>query len=124
MKPEEELLNLRAENASLREQLAQRDELIRQLSERLKTLEERLAKDSHNSHLPPSSDRFTRQPKSLRKKSGKKTGGQAGHRGQSLHFSATPDEDVVHEVSHCPHCATDLRPVQPTRGERRQVLDL
>jgi Family of unknown function (DUF6444) len=49
--------------------------------ERVKTLEGQQAKDSHNSHLPPSSDRFVRPPKSLRQKSGKKPSGQKGHRG-------------------------------------------
>jgi len=131
MKPEEELSQLRAENQGLREQieqrdqqLAQRDELIAQLQERLHALEERVAKDSHNSHLPPSSDRFGRQPRSLRKKSGKKPGGQAGHPGQSLRFSATPDEVIVHGVQRCEQCERDLQAVQPTAIERRQVVDV
>src|SRR2546425_6114779 len=42
--------------------------LIDSLHERIKTLEGQQAKDSHNSSLPPSSDRFVRPPKSLRKK--------------------------------------------------------
>jgi Family of unknown function (DUF6444) len=50
--------------------------LIDSLQERIKTLEGQQAKDSHNSSLPPSSDRFVRAPKSLRQKSGKKPGGQ------------------------------------------------
>src|SRR5947209_9951228 len=58
--------------------------LIDFLQERVKTLEGHQAKDSHNSSLPPSSDRFVRPPKSLRKKSGKKPGGQKGHRGHHL----------------------------------------
>ncbi|HEU5379980.1 MAG TPA: DUF6444 domain-containing protein, partial [Ktedonobacteraceae bacterium] len=40
------------------------------LQECVKTLEGQLAKDSHNSSLPPSSDRFARPAKSLRQKSG------------------------------------------------------
>jgi len=84
MTPEEELLELRQENKALQEQMAQRDVLIAQLQQRMQALEEQLAKDSHNSHLPPSSDRFVRQPKSLRKKSGKKAGGQEGHQEVSL----------------------------------------
>jgi transposase len=131
MKPEDELIQVRADNETLRAQLeqytqelAQRDELIAQLQQRLHTLEERLAKDSHNSHLPPSSHRFVRQPKSLRTKSGKKPGGQAGHPGQSLRFSATPDEVVVHEVQRCHHCQQDLHAVVPLGLERRQVIDV
>src|SRR3954454_24204713 len=52
---------------------------IEVLQERVKLLERQQAKDSHNSNLPPSSDRFVRVPKSLRQKSGKKPGGQQGH---------------------------------------------
>ena len=84
---EEELVWLREEKKMLRERLAQRDELIQQqqallaeqhaviqhheeqmssLSEQLKALRDQQASDSHNSHLPPSADRFVRKPKSLR----------------------------------------------------------
>src|SRR6476661_6734196 len=105
MTAEEELIQVRQENKLLREQASLQQELISrqqeqitllerelsmqqeqltQFAEQVKALQERLAKDSHNSHLPPSSDRFSRQPKSLRKKSGKKAGGQEGHQGATL----------------------------------------
>src|SRR5207249_2064970 len=83
-----------------------------------------LKKDSHNSHLPPSSDRFHRQPKSLRKKSGKKAGGQASHAGSTLQLSQTPDTVIVHPVEHCQHCQQDLHEVESLQVERRQVIDL
>src|SRR5712691_7239702 len=142
---EEELVYLRKENTVLRGQLAQRDELIRQqqellsqqntliqrhgeqmssLTEQVKTLQDRLGKDSHNSHLPPSSDRFHRQPKSLRKKSEKQAGGQPGHPGTTLMLSETPDRVIVHAVESCQHCQRDLREVESLLVERRQVLDL
>src|SRR6267154_4714998 len=122
---EEELISLREENTVLREQLAQRDELIQQqhellseqhaliqrhgeqmnrLSEQIKALQDRLAKDSHNSHLPPASDRFRRKQKSLRKKSEKPSVGQPGHEGSSLPWSSTPDEVVEQHVEHCEAC--------------------
>lgn len=115
-----------AEKQTLHEQLAQRDELIATLVVRVQVLEERLVKDSHNSHLPPSSDRFNRQPKpkSLRTKSGKKTGGQQGHRGQSLPLSATPDEVIVQTVEQCQHCGEDLHEQGASQVERRQVIDV
>jgi transposase len=87
-------------------------------------LQEQLKKDSHNSHLPPSSDRFHRQPKSLRKRSGKQPGGQVGHAGNSLKLSDRPDLVIVHPVEHCQHCQQDLREVESLQVERRQVLDL
>src|SRR6266550_6373816 len=117
MTKDEELEQLRQENSALRDQVAL-------LSERISVLEAKLAKDSHNSHLPPSSDRFQRQPKSLRKKSGKKPGGQAGHGGNTLKLSETPDQVIVHPVEHCQHCQRDLREVGSLHVERRQVLDL
>jgi transposase len=142
---EEELVSLREENKVLREQLARQDELIQQqqallseqnaviqhdseqmssLSEQMKALQDRLAKDSHNSHLPPSSDRFVRKPKSLRTKSEKKSGGQPGHPGSSLQFSSTPDEIIEQRVDHCEVCQQDLKSVAACGGERRQVVDL
>jgi transposase len=131
MTAEEEVVYLRQEKSLLQEQLAQRDELIAQmqhelvrLREQMHALQEQLKKDSHNSHLPPSSDRFHRQPKSLRKSSGKKPGGQAGHPGSTLMLSPTPDQVIVHPVEVCQHCQRDLREVESLAVERRQVLDL
>lgn len=145
MSQEEELIQLREENVLLREQSRLQKQLIEQqqeridllekqnslqqqqiaqLSEQVKVLQEQLAKNSHNSHLPPSSDRFVRQPKSLRKKSGKPSGGQRGHEGHALSLSETPDEVIRHAVEKCAHCQHDLRDVVSLRQERRQVIDL
>ncbi len=152
MTVEEELIHLRHENRLLREQASvqqetisvQRDLITRQqeqitllerelslqqeqmaqFAEQVKALQERLAKDSHNSHLPPSSDRFGRQPKSLRQKSGKKPGGQEGHPGKTLLFSPCPDEVMVHPVERCEQCQADLREIPPSMVERRQVVDV
>ncbi len=117
MTKDEELEQLRQENNVLRDQ-------VRLLSERISELEGRLAKDSHNSHLPPSSDRFHRQPKSLRKKSGKQPGGQSGHAGNTLKLSEIPDLVIVHPVDACQHCQHDLHEVASLVVERRQVIDL
>jgi transposase len=72
----EENAVLREENATLRALVAELLPLKKQvedLSVQVKQLESRLAKDSHNSHLPPSSDRLGKpaKTKSLRKQSGK-----------------------------------------------------
>lgn len=124
MTPEERLHQLEQENRDLREQLAQREEQIEQLMQRITALEERLEKNSRNSSLPPSSDRFVRQPKSLRKKSGKKAGGQPGHPGTSLIWNEAPDEVLVHQVTHCQHCHADLQGIAAVQIERRQVVDV
>jgi uncharacterized protein DUF6444 len=93
MTPAEELAALKAENAQQREQIAA-------LLERVRELEAQLAKDSHNSGKPPSSDGLKRQlprTRSLRRKSGKKPGGQIGHPGETLHLVAQPDAIVDHQ---------------------------
>lgn len=99
-------------------------EMIESLQQRVSTLQEQLGKDSHNSSKPPSSDGWKRRTRSLRKKSGKKPGGQAGHHGHHLRQVSTPDEIVLHTVERCEHCACDLSAQQANVPERRQVFDL
>ncbi|SRR6266849_4443514 len=80
---DEELEQAHQANENLREGLKQAIMAIEYLHERVRALEGQQAKDSHNSSLPPSSDRFVRPPKSLRKKSGKKPGGRDAPSGAS-----------------------------------------
>ena len=118
---------LEAQQAVIQQQQHVIEELQKQtaeLADHVHALQERLKKESQNSHLPPSSDRFHRQPKSLRKSSGKKPGGQAGHPGSTLLLSPSPDQVLVHAVERCQHCQHDLQEVESLQVERRQVLDL
>src|SRR5262252_2516407 len=101
MTPDERIAHLEAENQRQREQIAA-------LLARVQNLEAQLAKDSHNSGKPPSSDGLRRKTKSLRAKSGKKPGGQLGHRGETLHLVATPDAVVEHRPTICAQCQTPL----------------
>ena len=121
---DEELQQSHQANQDLREGLKQAIEAIDYLQERVKALEGQQAKDSHNSNLPPSSNRFVRPPKSLRQKSGKKPGGQPGHRGHHLRQVETPDEVLLHPVERCESCQHDLREHPAAIPERRQVMDL
>ncbi len=90
---------------------------------RIRELEGRCATDSHNSSKPPSTDGFHKPaPKSLRKKIGRKPGGQKGHRGSTLALSDKPDEVVPHPLPACP-CGCDLSKRSPEAIERRQVHD-
>lgn len=122
MTPAEEIALLKAENAQQREQ-------ITTLLERVRDLEARLAKDSHNSGKPPSSDGLKRQlprTRSLRQKTGKKPGGQLGHTGQTLHLVAEPDAIVEHRPAVCAACQAPLAEegAEVVARERRQVQDL
>ena len=118
MTPEDENALLRAENARLREQ-------VEALGVRVQELQARLAKDSHNSGKPPSSDGLGRKSRSLRKKSGKKPGGQLGHRGETLRLVAGADEVVEQRPGICVHCQTPLAPEAfVVVRERRQICDL
>ena len=116
MTPEEEEA-LRAENAALREQ-------VHALLARVQELEARLAKDSHNSSKPPSSDGLRRKPKSLREKSGKPRGAQPGHPGHRVSLVAVPDAVEIHRPSRCSACQRDLPTDAPSWVERRQVQEL
>jgi len=99
--------------------------IIAGLAIRVQALEDQLAKNSHNSGKPPSSDGFKKpRTRSLRKASGKKSGGQPGHQGHSLKAVAEPDTIQVHRVSHCQHCHSSLADICPTAYEQRQGFDL
>src|SRR5207244_652427 len=80
----------------LLEQLTTQQQTIARLAQRIEELEERLTRNSRNSSQPPSSDGFNRPPRSLRQPSSRKPGGQPGHKGEPLRFSAHPDAVVVH----------------------------
>ncbi len=99
-------------------------ERIAQLEARVKTLEDRLSQDSHNSHKPPSSDPFTRPPRSLRQPSGKKPGGQPGHPGHTLRLVEPPDTVVTHTPERCGRCAASLAHAQVVDTQRRQVWEV
>src|ERR1019366_6623268 len=89
-------------------------------------LRARLAAASPNSSTPPWSDGLGRkpQPKSLRERSGRPSGGQAGHAGHTLALVDTPDVVTVHPPGSCAQCGADLEGAPVVRQERRQVVDV
>src|SRR5271165_3279611 len=101
---------LRAENAGLRAENAE--------------LRRRLDLDSTTSSKPPSSDGLRKKPRipgSLRGRSGKASGGQPGHKGDTLRRVAAPDRIVRHEAEACLHCRRALTASMQIGVEARQV---
>jgi len=107
--------------------------LVQELCSRLTKLEDRVTeleaiikKDSRNSSKPPSSDGYKKKPspKSLRTRSGRKSGGQPGHTGHALRQSEHPDNVIRHPVDACEHCGRALQEKPPDDIEKRQVIDI
>src|SRR3954470_15375863 len=118
----EENARLRAENAALQETIAV-------LLGRVAELERRLGLNSSNSGKPPSSDGLGKPPReprtrSLREASGKPSGGQKGHKGETLRQVAEPDTTVDHYPDTCPGCGSALATATSIGYSVRQVFDL
>jgi transposase len=106
---------------------SQLNQQIGALTARVAELEARLNKDSHNSSKPPSSDGLAKKParsRSLRKRSGKKSGGQPGHPGVTLQLVDDPTDCQVWMATVCGACGTSLVQAQVVACERRQVIDI
>jgi transposase len=120
--------------ASLRRELAEAVAAVTQTRvelaearERIAELEARLKQNPRNSSRPPSSEGLAKpapKPRSLRKKSGRRPGGQDGHKGTTLAQVARPDREVRHEPGCCGRCGAGLAGRPVTGLERRQVFDL
>jgi transposase len=103
---------LRAENATLKARISE--------------LERRLGLNSSNSGKPPSSDGLKKPARvsSLRERSGKKPGGQKGHKGETLRQVTDPNEVVNHYPPACSVCGVGLDPKTSVGHSVRQVFDL
>ena len=108
-----------ADNALLRGE-------ITALMARLAELERRLGLNSGNRGKPPSSDGLKKSPRvsSLREPSGKKSGGQKGHPGETLRRVETPDATIHHYPQACSACGEPLTEAMATDHVARQVFDL
>lgn len=115
----DEIEQLKRENAELRKALEEAQRTIEELRAQL-------GQHSGNSHWPSSRDKGKkRRNRSLRKKSNKPAGGQPGHTGHTLALSDEPDRIERHRPERCGICQTPLDASQPAAGvQRRQVIDL
>jgi transposase len=100
--------------------------MVETLQAQIVELTARLGQNSQNSSRPPASDSpfLKPAPKSLRRKSGRKPGGQPGHPGSTLALVANPNERLRHEPGPCSGCGADLAGAPEVGVERRQVFDL
>jgi transposase len=100
--------------------------MVETLQAEVADLKRQLGQNSRNSSKPPSSDSpFTKPaPKSLRRKSGRKPGGQPGHPGSTLALVDNPTRWQRHEPGPCAGCGADLVDAPEVGMERRQVFDL
>ena len=117
------LLSIIETNKVLVDKVSSLSQQVTLQDERIKELESQLNKNSRNSSKPPSTDEFIK-PKSQRKKTGKSSGGQKGHKGHHLKMSDHPDRSIVHTVKSCFGCGKTLEGISPVKTERRQVHDI
>ncbi len=112
--------------STLLAKIAELEEIVKQQATRIVELERRLSKNSSNSSKPPSSDGLKKPPRtsSLREKGKHKSGGQPGHKGETLKQVETPDIIKKHRLSSCPGCEKSLVLSPIIKLIKRQVFDI
>jgi transposase len=97
------------------------------LSEENKKLREEInllrnGRKSNTSSTPPSHDIGRSNSKNLRLKTGRKSGGQHGHKGATLEMKENPDEVIDYKPDYCSNCGADLQQVDSEVTERKQEV--
>ena len=118
---------LASELEELRALVAEQAEAIERLRQRIAGLETRLAKDSHKSSKPPSSDPPFRKPspRAQRKASGRNRAGQKGHKGITRALLDAPDNLVVTALEGACACGCCRSQIDVERSpERRYGVEL
>lgn len=106
---ERRVFDLEKENAELRELLAKHEN----------------PKNSRNSSIAPSKDENRpKKNQSLRKSTGKKPGGQPGHKGRTLEMTSTPDHIIDLIPDYCNNCGSSLGKVISVKERTRQIVDI
>jgi transposase len=117
----EQVAMLRLENAALRAENAA-------LQQRVRELEARLGQNSSNSSRPPSTDPPQTSPRQKAPATGRKRGGQPGHRGayRALLPVDQVDEVIVVVPEICRHCGQPFEAAGHYRNRvwRHQVVEL
>lgn len=122
-----EIAKLNRNAEFLKQQIRKKDKKIAELEERLSKYESP-KKDSSNSSTPPSKENMkaevVRRTKTLRKPSGKKPGGQEGHKGYRLSLSSSPNEVVEDAPGYCGNCGESLEGAERVLDYVTQVVSL
>jgi transposase len=110
----------------LQTKIVELETIIKEQSAKIADLEKRLNKNSSNSSKPPSSDGLSKPPRttSLREKGNNKSGGQPGHKGETLKQVETPDIIKKHPLEICPDCQHSLASSPVIKVIKRQVFDI
>src|SRR5258708_19246110 len=116
-------MNAESEAEPSREELIA---LVAALRAHIAELEHRLGLNSSNSGKPPSSDGLKKPARvaSLRERSGKKPGGQKGHKGETLRQVTDPNDVVNHYPPACSMFGVGLDPKTSVGHSARHVFDL
>ena len=94
--------------------------LVADLQAQVADLAAKVKQNSKNSSRPPSSDGLGKpEPKSLRKKTGRKPGRPKGQPGATMQLTDHPDQVIRHLPRSCAGCGAGLDGAQETGMERR-----
>ena len=132
---DKEIHSLKVELASSKSDLADAKTRIKELEgeepaeeDESSSSSEKPEKNSSNSSVPPSQEsiaaRELRRTKSLRKPSGKPSGGQPGHKGSTLQSVCTPDRIIKHEPAYCKCCGRPLDGIAYRKIRKTQIVDI
>jgi len=99
-------------------------EQIQTLTLKVTILEAKTDMNSKNSSMPPSRDLWKR-PQTKHQKSGKKPGGQPGHKGHGLKIDHVPDKTITLKPVICKQCgSTHLKDQHGTLLDCRYKIDI
>jgi transposase len=112
--------------STLLTKIAELEQVVKQQAVRIADLERRLNKNSSNSSKPPSSAGLGKPARttSLRENGKNKSGGQPGHKGETLKQTETPDIVKTHVLTTCPDCKHTLLHSPVVGIVKRQVFDI
>ena len=93
------------------------------LVDKLEELDNKISKISKNSSIPPSKDPNPKKNQSLWGKTGKKSGGQVGHKGSTLKKVENQDKVILHLLNGKCECGVNLSSLPLSLHSSRQVFE-